>query len=98
MINAKSEVRFPVGSAFAVFAPGLAGSVLIGSESVFGTEVARADAIRSAKEARHLFRSHLRNHSAIFVRFERFAQRRANIAGQWIVSGHPFIGAFEDNN
>ena len=99
MIDAEHEISLAVGGAFAVLAAGLAGGELISAEGMFGAEIARADAISAAENARRLLRASMpAMRRRISCASLRLAERDADVAGQRIVAGDAFVGAFEDDD
>src|SRR6185503_19895674 len=67
-------------------------------ESMFGTKIARTNAIGTAEQARHFFRGQSREFTPKFASFKTVAQRNANIAGERVVTGHAFVGPFQDDH
>src|SRR5262245_16588710 len=98
MVDPDGEISLALNRAFAVFAAGLADGVFLSAENVFGPEIARADAITAAEQARSFLWRQRRQRATEFHCFLRFAQRDANVARQGIVTGHPFIRAFENDD
>ena len=65
MVDAQREIRLSIRRAAPVRALGLAGDKLVRAKRVFGAEVARADAVATAKNAWHFLRSDGRQITAV---------------------------------
>src|SRR5438046_2321380 len=98
MVNAENEISFAVRSALAVLAFGLANCKFISTENVFRTEIARADAVTAAENARDFVRGERGQCAAKFRDLVRFAKRGADIARERVVAGETFVGALDDDD
>ena len=98
VIDAEHEVRLAIGGTLAVLALHLADRELVGAERVLRSEIARADAVRTAEQPRHLGRRHRRHLAFVKMGFERLAERGPDVPRQRIVAGQAFVGAFDDDD
>src|SRR6266850_1254370 len=98
MIDTEDEISCAVYSAFAVFAAGLADGKFVSAEGVLGAKIARTDAIRAAEHLWRFLGSEGRDFAAMFQGLVCFAERDADIAGQGVVAGQTFVGAFENDH
>ena len=98
VVDAEGEISLTVLGAPPVGALGLAGGKLVGTERVLRPEVARADAVAAAENARGFLRRDGRQVAAELGRFLPLAKRGADVAGQWVVAGHALVGALENDD
>ena len=98
MGDAQREIGLAVRGAFAVGALGLACGKLVRAERVLRPEVARADAVAAAENARGFLGRDGRQFAAELGRFLPLAQRGADVAGQRVVAGHALVGALENDD
>src|ERR1043166_3767514 len=98
VIDADGEVSGAIGSSLAIFAAGLADGELVSAEDMLGTEIAGADAVGTAEEARGFLGSHFRNFTMETESFVGFAESDADVARERVVAGETFIGAFQDDD
>src|SRR5688572_17713443 len=65
---------------------------------MLGTEIARANAVRAAEQARRLLRSKCGQCATKLHSFIGLAQRYADVTRERIVASQPFIRSFEDDD
>src|SRR2546422_2634643 len=97
MIDTQGEVSLPISSALAVLAPSLADGELISAQAVFGTEIARADAIGTSEKPRGFLRTKSRQISTELERLVGFAQRHPDVARERVVPRQTFIRALQND-
>src|SRR5215469_5885763 len=98
MIYAENKIGLAVRRAFAVFAAGLAGGEFVSAQRVLRTEIARANTVSAAENARSLFGLQRRNRAAEFHGLVRLAQRHTDVARERVVAREAFVGAFENDD
>jgi len=100
MINSEHEERCAIRGVLTVLAGAGSGGEFVGTEDVFGAEVARSAAVDAGEESWHLrgCKSRQAGDDGMAVGPQRLAKCSADVTAHGIVARHGLVGAFQHDD